>query len=345
MMKKKRAIQQSLIAISIGSLCQVATAAEDFRVRYNLVGTLGGEIFAPLPEEGWIGAISHTHVDGKKLTGNDGNDRTIKIPLPLPTGSTITLKSDGKADITSLALVRVVQGASANERYALSAILSYSRVDTSLTTQPSPTDLVNGLPVPQRPLAASLLEELNKRNGAIQGIGDLELNASWLRAEGPWKFRVGTSLVLPTGKYNKDEGQNIGLGNFYTLRPEAQVTYQPTQKWAFSGKMALGLNTTNKDNKWRSGNWHALELAAGYMTPIGPVGLHTVHVNQHQDDKNGNPLFASGPNRFELTASGVFFATRLNFIDANLAVQHMVTTSSRNARHSNFTQVRVVKRF
>jgi len=56
-------------------------------------------------------------------------------------------------------------------------------------------------------------------------------------------------------------------------------------------------------------------------------------------------LIVSGPNRFKLTASGVFFATRLPVLDANLAVQHMVTTSSRNARHSNFTQVRLVKRF
>lgn len=47
-------------------------AAEDFKVRYNLVGALGGEMFAPLPEKGLVGAVVHTHVDGKKLTGNDG---------------------------------------------------------------------------------------------------------------------------------------------------------------------------------------------------------------------------------------------------------------------------------
>lgn len=331
-------VQTLLIPIGMGGLCQAVMAAEDFRVRYNLVGTLGGEIFAPLPEEGLIGAISHTHVDGKKLTGSDGNDRRIT----LATRNTVTLKSDGKANITAFALVKIIQGSSTNERLAFAAILPYSRVEASLTTQPSPALLAGALP---QPLTTVLLGELNKRNGKAQGIGDLDLNASWLRAEGPWKFRAATSLVLPTGEYDANAGQNIGLGNFYTLRPEVQVTYQPSQQWAFSGKLALGLNSTNEDNDWRSGNWHALEAAAGYMTPIGPLGLHTVYVKQHQDDKNGNPLFASGPNRFELTAAGVFFATRLNVIDANLAVQHMVTTSSRNARHSNFTQVRVVKRF
>jgi hypothetical protein len=331
MMKKRHSIQKALIAIGIGSLCQAVVAAEDFRVRYNLAGTLGGEIFAPLPEEGLIGVISHTYVDGKKLTGNDGNDRTITLGP-----NKVTIKSDGKANITALALVKVMQGSNANERLSFTAILPYSRTETNLTT-----DL---------PLPPNLIGEVDKRNGKAQGIGDLELNASWLRAEGPWKMRIATSLVLPTGKYDANAGKNIGLGKFYTLRPEAQVTYQPTQKWAFSGKVALGLNTTNKDKDWHSGHWHALEAAAGYMTPIGPLGLHAVHVKQHQDDKIGpanmEPIpIVTGPNRFELTAAGVFFATRLNFIDANLAVQHMVTTSSRNARHSNFTQVRLIKRF
>ena len=337
-MKKKVFIQKLLIALGIGSLCQAVIAAEDFRVRYNLVGTLGGEIFAPLPQEGWIGAISHTHVDAKKLTGDDGNDRR----LTLPNRGTVAIKSEGKADITALALVKVIQGSSANERLAFTAILPYSQVAAHLTTQPDPSVLARTLPPP---LAKSLMSELNKRNGEAQGIGDLDLNASWLRAEGLWKFRVATSLVLPTGEYDANAGQNIGLGNFYTLRPEAQATYQPTLKWAFSSKLALGLNSTNEDNQWRSGDWHALEAAAGYVTPIGPLGLHAVRVKQHQDDKNGNPLFASGPNRFELTAAGLFFSTGLDFIDANLTAQHMVTTSSRNARHSNFTQVRVVKRF
>lgn len=320
-----------------GCVCQSVTAAEDFRVRYNLAGTLGGEIFSPLPEEGWIAAISHTHVDGKRLTGDDGNDRRITL-----LNRTVTLKSDGKADITALTLVKVIQGPNADERLAFTATLPYSRVEASLTTQPSAPLIERTLPLP---LATVLIGELEKRNGEAQGIGDLDLNASWLRAEGRWKFRVSTSLVLPTGEYDANAGQNIGLGNFYTLRPELQATYQPNQKWALSSKLALGLNSTNEDNDWRSGNWHAIEAAAGYMTSIGPFGLHAVHVKQHQDDRMSNPLFVSGPNRFELTAAGAFLSTKLNFIDANLAAQHMVTTSSRNARHSNFTQLRVVKRF
>lgn len=335
-----------IAVISAAITCAgAAMSAEDFRVRYNLVGTLGGDIFAPLPEDGWIGAISHTHVDGKKLTGDDGNDRRIRIPLPRPIGSTVTLKSDGKADITALTLVKVLQGSTANERFALSATLPYSRVETSLTTDPSPAALVASLPAGQRPLAAGLLSELSKRNGAISGVGDLELGAYWLRNEGAWKFRFGSSFTLPTGSYDANAGQNIGVGNFYTLRPEIQATYQPSSQWAFSGKLAAGFNSTNKDNQWRSGNWLGLEAAAAYMTPIGPLGLHAVHINQYQDDKNGNALFASGANRFELTGAGVFFATRIAFLDANLALQQMVTISSRNARHSNFTQIRLVKRF
>lgn len=346
-----------------------AWAAEDFRVRYNLVGTIGGEIFAPSPSPGWIGALAFTHVDGKKLTGDDGNDLTLTtpggtVPLPAPAPSAlyptygpnkVTLKSDGRATIGALALARVSDDFFASGRLVLGAVLPLSTTRTAITpiaNSPSlnwPNPAAPGAPVKagvQSAFGANYQANINalanERNGEATGFGDLELSAAWLYADGPWKARVATSLILPTGKYSASAGPDIGLGNFYTIRPEVQVTYMPTPKIALAGKAVLGFNTRNKDNQLRSGDWYGLEAAAGYMTPVGPLGLHAVYVKQYKDDQN-NPLF--GASRFGLTGIGAFFTTRIEALDTTVTVQHMVTAKSQNARHSNFTQVRFVKRF
>lgn len=345
-----------------------AHAAEDFRVRYNLVGTIGGEIFAPAPTPGWIGALAVTYVDGKKLTGEDGNDLTLMAPggtVPLAPGGTaldpsysankVTLKSSGRASIGALALAYVQDEKIAGGRLVFSGVLPLAQTRTAIkpvNNTPSLNWPNASLPVAgvkagvETQFATSYQANIqglaDERNGQVTGLGDLELSVGWLYGEGPWKVRAGTALVLPTGKYSASPGPDTGLGNFYTLRPEAQVTYLPSEKWAVSGKAVLGFNTRNRDNQLRSGDWYGLEAAAGYMTPLGPIGLHAVHVKQYEDDQN-NTLF--GASRFELNGMGAFFTTRIPVIDATVTLQHMVTTSSKNARHSNFTQLRMVKRF
>lgn len=77
------------------------------------------------------------------------------------------------------------------------------------------------------------------------------------------------------------------------------------------------------------------------MTPIGVIGVHGVHVQQYQDDSN-NPF---GPSRLRSTNAGVFLTTLIPGLDAALTVQYMTTTASRNAKHGDFTQVRLIKVF
>jgi hypothetical protein len=360
---------KSVAVAALASACAAGVhAAEDFRVRYNLVGTIGGEIFAPAPSPGWVGALAVTYVDGKKLTGDDGNDLTLMAPggtVPLAPGGTaldpsytankVTLKSSGRATVGALALGYIQEEKIAGGRLVFSGVLPMAQTRTAITPVNSIPEL--NWPNPSMPNAgvktgvagqfatsyqANIQGLADERNGEVTGLGDLELSVGWLYAEGPWKVRAGTALVLPTGKYSASPGPDTGLGNFYTLRPEAQVTYLPSEKWAVSGKAVLGFNTRNRDNQLRSGDWYGLEAAAGYMTALGPVGLHAVHVKQYQDDKN-NTLF--GASRFQMNGMGAFMTTRIPVIDAVVTLQHMVTTSSKNARHSNFTQVRLVKRF
>jgi hypothetical protein len=103
--------------------------------------------------------------------------------------------------------------------------------------------------------------------------------------------------------------------------------------------VSLGLNSRNRDNQLRSGNWFGLELAAGYMTPIGVVGVHALRVQQYQDDDH-NPF---GASRFRSTNAGVFFTTRLPVVDAIMTLQYVDATASRNAKHGSLTQLRLIK--
>lgn len=45
-------------------------------------------------------------------------------------------------------------------------------------------------------------------------------------------------------------------------------------------KLTWGINTRNRDNDVRSGNWIGVENALAYKSAIGVFGLHTVFVQQ-----------------------------------------------------------------
>jgi hypothetical protein len=346
-----------------------ALAAEDFRVRYNLAGTMGGEIFAPQYSSGWIGALAYTYIDGRKLTGDDGQDMTITapggtvaLPAPAPAGlyptydaKRVALQASGHARVAALALGYVSADLYNGGQFIFGALLPIAESASGILPMASSPSL--NWPNPGQPndatkatvqngfeagYQAGLAAQAAGEGGQAAGIGDIELAAGWMSGHGPWKFRAGAAVVMPTGKYSASSKPNIGFGNYYTLRPEVQATYMPSAKIAMSGKLILGFNTKNKDNQLKSGDWYGLETAAGYLTPMGPVGLHGVYVKQYQDDEN-NPMF--GANRLELTGVGTFFTTKLPILDAIVTLQHMVTTSSRNARHSNFSQLRFVRQF
>lgn len=177
--------------------------------------------------------------------------------------------------------------------------------------------------------------------GDTQALGDIDLQFGWGYAGEKLRVLAGASLVLPTGDYTPNV-PSIGFGNFYTLRPSVQAVYLPAPEIALAGKLTVGLNTRNSDNHLRSGDWAGLELAAGYRTPVGPVGVHAVYVQQYQDDSNNS----FGASRISETNVGAFFTTRAPFIPgASLTLQYMGTVDARNARSGRFLQARILKLF
>jgi len=74
-------------ALPLLLLAAQANAAEGFEPRYNLAGSLGGEIFAPPDQTGWAFGVAATHIHVDKVSGADGGTLTQAIPggsVPLP---------------------------------------------------------------------------------------------------------------------------------------------------------------------------------------------------------------------------------------------------------------------
>jgi hypothetical protein len=343
-----------------------AQAAEGFEPRYNLAGSIGGEIFAPPDQTGWAFCIAATHIHVERVTGADG--RTLTQPLP---GGTLTLPAPmppalspaygaqtaqvpafGSLDRWDLALAYFTKDTYAGGRLLFIADLPLGRKKQTVVPQAATPALQWSAQAPaslQGPVQAqfdsqyqgALAAQGHAMTGEVRGLGDAELTAAWQYVSAQWRVLAGASLVLPTGKYGADPGPDIGTGRFETLRPGVQVGYLPTPKLAFAAKLSLGLNTRNRDNQLRSGNWAGLEAAAGYMTRLGVIGLHAIRVQQFQDD-DANPL---GPSRFRSTNAGAFFTTMVPGTGAALTIQSITTRASRYAKAGSFTQARLIRAF
>lgn len=363
---KKQFLTSAVCAALAAACAPVALAGEDFQIRYNIAGSLGGEMFAPPDQSGWLGAIAQTRVDIHKITGNDGNalrmatpGGTVALPAPTPSvlyptygANTMLVNSTIAMDQSNLALGYISKARFAQGRLAFGINISYasrrqtfeaSGASPALNWHPAVPPAVRSAVGTQfdAQYQAGFAQQASAQTGQVNGIGDTELLAGWLYANEQVRILAGASLVIPTGKYGASPGPDIGLGNFYTLRPAVQLAWLPTPHFAVAGKVTAGLNTRNKDNDLRSGNWMGLELAAGYRTPLGVIGLHAVRAQQVQDDGN-NPW---GPNRFRSSNAGIFFTTLIPAIDTALTLQAMRTTDSRNAIQGDFAQIRLIKVF
>jgi hypothetical protein len=77
-MKKMLACQWAGTAALLLTSTASVLAADGFKLRFPLSGTLGGEIVAPLPSEGWVGSAAYTDIDIDKIGGSDGKPLTLQ---------------------------------------------------------------------------------------------------------------------------------------------------------------------------------------------------------------------------------------------------------------------------
>jgi len=358
-MTLKHAIPFALLA------CGAVHAAENFEPRYNMAGSLGGEIFAPPDQTGWAVGFATTNVPVRKVTGGGNGGPTLPVaggtvPVPGLPGALAPSYGPGQASIEgngTMSRQDLAIGYLTPEQYGGGRLLflldlPFARKNQYISahgatpalnwpagTPPQLHDAV-GAQFDQQ-YQAGVATQGRAASGHVVGVGDAEVIAGWQYIGEQWRLLATTALALPTGKYNADPAPDIGVGNFRTLRPALQLGYLPTPDWALAAKFSVGLNARNHDNQLRSGNWAGIEMAAGYKSPIGVFGLHGLRVQQYQDDDQ-NPL---GSSRFSSTNAGAFYTARLPGVGSIVTLQYMDTTASHNAKHGRFTQLRVIQLF
>lgn len=359
------------IALAAACAAPQSHASEGFRLRYNLIGSLGGEIFVVDDRQGPAAGAAVTAIHIDKITGNDGK---VGVALTAPGGTvnlgssvpgslhptyaanTVELNGSGTQTMVDLGLGYVTEKNFGGGRLTVAASLPYSTKRSSTTVSGNTPALAwPNSSIPGAGTKAAVASSFGATyqgqlasagaatTGEIETIGDLSLFGGWIYSTERLRVVTGASLVVPTGTYDKNNPTNISTGDFVTLRPGIQVGWRPTESLAIGGKITLGINTKNRQTNVKSGNWVGLESALGYMTPLGPVGLQAVYVQQFQDDGGSGNTY--GPNRMRSMNLGFFATTKISAIDTYVTLHYMETVKSFNAQSGRFYQVRLVRPF
>ena len=300
--------RRTLFAASvIGAFAGTSLAADGFKVRFPLSGTLGGEIAAQVENLGFFASASLTQIEIDKITDGTGNAfqqvRAGGFATPAAiAGAVRTATYSGTVGIDlkqSQTNANLIFGYQTEKNYGgghllLALNLPYttrlSRQSTYSGATPTLSTLAPALTSPPLPAGTAAAAQASSQagfntayqaqlkalstagTGAIQGLGDAEVTAAWTYRKDDLKVVTGLTLTMPTGKYDTTSQINIGYGNFYTVRPGVAVAYNPSENWTLGARGSLGFNTRNKDNQVKSGDYGALDLAAAYRSPIGEIG-------------------------------------------------------------------------
>jgi hypothetical protein len=195
--------------------------------------------------------------------------------------------------------------------------------------------------------------------GNASGVGDTELSAVWVRHTDRLKVAAGISVFAPTGKYDVVRDSklqaNPGFGNFYTIRPGVAFTYNLNpnyshQDWdagvTLAGRIAYGVNTENKDTKYKSGNFIYSEAAIVKVMGDSAFGYNLFSTQQVTNDSySGTDLTKEINGRFKTMGGGPFLSFKFPGQDAGLNFQVNRNFGGRNAIDVTSYQVRLIKAF
>ena len=377
-MNKNWLARSACVGTALFAIAGHAYAADGWKLRFPLSGSLGGEIAAKQLTPGLYGSVVATQVEVDKVTGGDGNALTIALPPgelnmavtgPPPKSIAINVSSSysGAATVAvkqSQTVSNVVLGYLTETEYAGGRLnmtvnipyISLNRKFSLSSDPPQLAPLISSVPAAQAYISGKQTETQEKfalkyqaqlaanstaASGSAADLGDMEVTGAWVRQTDDMKIIVGATLAMPTAKYDKNSDFNTGFGNYYTLRPGVAVSGRASEDLTLGAKVSLGLNSPNNDNGVRTGNFWGLDLAAAYLTPIGVFGPHLLQVTQYEDDQGGN----FGGNRFSATGAGVFYTTLIRPINAGLNFSYMQMLDSRNALSGSFVQIRLTKAF
>ena len=370
----KTALCLAFLSGSMGSF-----AGENYKLRQSPVGAFGGEIAAGADNPGFFGTASITTIDFASVLDGNGND--LKVPgktKTIPAGTVIngnTLLATQTYSIPeggainfhqTQTQVNLVTGYLTEDTYANGRIAFVVNVPLITTSRSFTGTLGTGVVSPNVGLSNSLnLQAKNDwdtkvaaQNGDVSGVGDTELSAVWIRHQDRLKVAAGVSLFVPTGVYDKNRGPNPGLGNFYTLRPGVAITYNLNPNhmdaaWdagvTVAGRISYGINSTNTDTDYRSGNFVYTEVGVVKVVGDWAFGANLLSTQQVTDDTG--PLIGTSclgmvdaaGCRYKTYGAGPFLAYKLPGKDAGFNLQYNTNFGGSNAVVAKSWQMRFVK--
>ena len=370
----KTALCLACLSGSMGSF-----AGENYKLRQSPVGAFGGEIAAGAANPGFFGTASITTIDFASVLDGNGND--LKVPgktKTIPAGTVIngnTLLATQTYSIPEGGVinfhqtqtqVNLVTGYLTEDTYANGRIAFVVNVPLITTSRSFTGTLGTGVVSPNVGLSNSLNlqaktdwdTKVAAQNGDVSGLGDTELSAVWIRHQDRLKIAAGVSLFVPTGVYDKNRGPNPGSGNFYTLRPGVAVTYNLNPNhmdaaWdagvTVAGRISYGINSTNTDTDYRSGNFIYTEVGLVKVVGDWAIGGNLFSTQQVTDDTSpvvGTSCLGSvdaAGCRYKTYGAGPFLAYKLPGKDAGFNLQYNTNFGGSNAVVAKSWQVRFVK--
>ena len=130
------------------------------------------------------------------------------------------------------------------------------------------------------------------------GLGDMTVGVGIGYHHSPnFHSAVGLDLILPTGRYDRDDMANIGR-NYSSIEPLYALTYVDPK--GFNGDMRIGflINQRNKDTDYRSGHEFHVDYAAGWGLGSGwTVGVGGYYRQQTIRDKQAGVKLADSKSR------------------------------------------------
>ncbi len=354
-----------------------ANAGEGYKLRQSPVGVFGGEIAAPADVPGFFGTASLTYLEIYKIADSTGHDLqlapiapvrlspTLPYVVNFPVGSIDFNQTQGQLNLLGGYLT---QEAFAGGHVAFAVNLPLIQQNRTFTpAQPMGTvspaltspplsalqvgALSNGVATANTTVQTRTAIAALSQNVAVTGLGDAELSVLWVRHQDRLKIAAGASLFIPTGAYDKTRGPNPGFGNFYTVRPGVALTYalspehSDTSAWdtgvTLAGRLSYGINTTNKETDYRSGNFVYAEVGVVKVLGDWAAGVNLLSTRQVSDDTGTGAVL--GSNRYQTYGFGPFLSFKLPGKEAGFNLQYSDNFEARNAVVVRSLQLRFVK--
>jgi hypothetical protein len=319
-------VWRSAFAACIAVAAIPSHGAEGFNVRL-LGGTIGREVITPTMP-GHYGTINLIHYVTDKVKDGNGND-LVNIVSAGPNGSIkIPVAVDFKQSQTTALLrytyISEIEWLGAKIGATAAAPLLFK--DRSLTLTPSfPANaappLVSGV---RANLAAT--EALNNQDAS--GIGDIEI-AGIMTWEGERsKISFSPTVILPNGAYDVTKAVNVGQGDYYTFRPAIAWGYVVSDDVQVGVRALWGINTKNKANSYKSGQFVSLEAVAYRRFGNLSLGLNAFVVDQITGDRGG----AAPSDGSKLRINGVGLAAAWRALGGAFELKANHEFGGRNAR-------------